>query len=1163
MSIIEIFRLFGVVSINSKAAIAELGLVNKAGASSGAKLGKVFTDLGKLLKKVAIAGAAAATFAVVKMSKDSIEAFGNFEDKMNEVFTLLPGITEEAMDSMKEDVQLLSKEMGILPDEVIPALYQAISAGIPQENVFDFMEVASRAAIGGVTTLETSVDGLTSVVNAYGDNVITVGEAADAIFTAVRLGKTTFDEMSDSLFYVNPVAASLGVNFDEVAAAMAEITSQGVPTRNAATYLGQAFNELSKEGTVVYDTFKEITGASFKDFIKGGGSVQDALKLLEDYAADTGTEVKDLWGSVEAGKAILALTGSHVESFSDKMDEFADKAGAADSAYEGMAKGLKKQWDKIKAWWATVKINVGEKFQEPIQELITFLEENQDKIETFVGDIFDKLIEAFRWVMDHGDVVALGIKGIAAALVVLVAVKLTQWANLAVTAFTTLAGVVGISSPLALGIMAIALLLGGLALQLKDSEADTESLAEGSSTAFEKVVTAAEYAKDHVETSLSGIQQAQLDSMNMVHEWANTFQEDLSKLTEEELAARQKMEEESAAELFRIKEASSEKLLADEARFEESWIESSESAGEEVIEEKKGFWGEIISLAKTGWEEIAKKADSSAQTFYNAMAEMGDSVKSMLSDTLGEALKTWASYGKDREKAAQEHEDRLLEIEEEYAENVAELDEGYKADLIEADEDYHSDLTEAEEDYQKESIKITEDYQKDLAKANEDYQKDLVEADKDYAKDRVKIEEDYADEIEGIEEDSHDRREDAMEDFQERMRDLETDHEWDLADLLTNYNNYLEEEDLRHQRRQEDLKVDYLRDIAKLEADDFEGRARIEARYKEDLEDEDTKHLRKRTDLETTYNDDIEKEDIRHQRDQETAEQTYVDNIEKIETDSRDDKETARNTYHDDVTKAEEDHQSALEKAQTTHEEDIEKIEEDSQKDREDALGTYNESVEKADSEHATDREKIEGDYNKEMEDLLDDRDTLRDEEVKDYEDQQKSMWEVLGAMAGDLLTALKNELLVKAAFHVVEAIANSLIPPLFVLNPMALGHDAAAAAYLAGAGGLALAGFEEGAVFEEPTLMPAHMVAEAGYQEAYLLLSPSVFDKIGAGIMNALTPQQPALAAAGESSIQVDMRGLYDGATINVRSDQDIEQIARETYTLYKDRLRSIGRHV
>jgi len=85
----------------------------------------------------------------------------------------------------------------------------------------------------------------------------------------------------------------------------------------------------------------------------------------------------------------------------------------------------------------------------------------------------------------------------------------------------------------------------------------------------------------------------------------------------------------------------------------------------------------------------------------------------------------------------------------------------------------------------------------------------------------------------------------------------------------------------------------------------------------------------------------------------------------------------------------------------------------------------------------------------------------------------------------------------------------------------------------------------------------------------------PGIVHQVPAYAMGGIVPGQigaPQFAVVhggenitppGQSSIQVDMRGLYDGAVINVRSDQDIKQIARETYTLYKDRLRSIGRHV
>ncbi|NLI94140.1 MAG: hypothetical protein GX434_18665 [Peptococcaceae bacterium] len=49
---------------------------------------------------------------------------------MNEVFSLLPGISEKAMDEMAAQAKKLGKDMEILPEEIIPAMYQALSAGV-------------------------------------------------------------------------------------------------------------------------------------------------------------------------------------------------------------------------------------------------------------------------------------------------------------------------------------------------------------------------------------------------------------------------------------------------------------------------------------------------------------------------------------------------------------------------------------------------------------------------------------------------------------------------------------------------------------------------------------------------------------------------------------------------------------------------------------------------------------------------------------------------------------------------------------------------------------------------------------------------------------------------------------------------------------------------
>jgi TP901 family phage tail tape measure protein len=129
-------------------------------ASDGVKnFGKSVAKIGA---KAGVAFAATAGAIGVK----GVTAFADFEKSMNEVMTLLPGAGEEVFDELSENVKGFAKEFGVLPSETIPALYQALSAGVPRTGVMEFLETAQAAAAGGVTDLETAVDGISSVMNA-------------------------------------------------------------------------------------------------------------------------------------------------------------------------------------------------------------------------------------------------------------------------------------------------------------------------------------------------------------------------------------------------------------------------------------------------------------------------------------------------------------------------------------------------------------------------------------------------------------------------------------------------------------------------------------------------------------------------------------------------------------------------------------------------------------------------------------------------------------------------------------------------------------------------------------------------------------------------------------------------------------------------------------
>lgn len=314
-----------------------------------------------------------------------ISAFATFEQQMNEVFSLLPGISQSAMDDMSSQVKKFSKDFGVLPEQVVPSLYEALSSGVPADNVFSFLETAQKAAKGGVTELAVAVDGITSVVNAYGADVIDATTASDMMFEAVKGGKMTFDEMANTMAGVTPLASSLGLNFGNVTASMATMTAQGIPAAESVTQLRSMLAELSTSGTEVADVFEEVSGKSFKEFIAGGGNLQDALMLLEQHAADSGIGINELFGSIEAGGGALALTGKATDLFKQQLDNAANSAGSTQAAYDAMNRGIKDAWEEAKAAASVALIDLGDKLAPAVEMLGRFAADSIPRVTAALG----------------------------------------------------------------------------------------------------------------------------------------------------------------------------------------------------------------------------------------------------------------------------------------------------------------------------------------------------------------------------------------------------------------------------------------------------------------------------------------------------------------------------------------------------------------------------------------------------------------------------------------------------------------------------------------------------------------------------------------------------------------------------------------------------------
>lgn len=361
-------------------------VMDKISAKMGA-LGKSMTT------KVTLPLVGIATVSVIQAQK---VASGLRE--VNSLFGLTGAEGEKSFNMLKTGVAGLSKELGVAQDVLIGGLYQAISKGVPKENVFDFMRVATKAGVAGVTDTETAVNGLTSTINAFGLKATDAQRVADSMFTTVTQGGTTFEELSSSLFNIAPAAAAAHVSFTEVNAAMATMTKSGVPTSVATTQLRAALVGLQRPSEDLDKIFGKLGYKNAQAAIEAKG-MGYALGVVRDAAGGSNGKLQTLLGSVEAVSAANIIGGTGAEDFANQMKKQGEAAGATDKAFAELDKSRAMQ--RLKTNLQNLAIQVGDVLIPVITKMI-------DKITPW--------IEKFSNLSDHTKNVIITIGALVAAL---------------------------------------------------------------------------------------------------------------------------------------------------------------------------------------------------------------------------------------------------------------------------------------------------------------------------------------------------------------------------------------------------------------------------------------------------------------------------------------------------------------------------------------------------------------------------------------------------------------------------------------------------------------------------------------------------------------------------------------------------------------------------
>lgn len=347
---------------------------------------------------------------IMNSAHEAFQSVKDLDKGIREISTLLND-EQIARAGGLEGLSKQAKDLSLTFNKDIPdatkSMYQAISSGVSDTGLKNFMEVAGKLSVGGVTSMTTAVDGMTNLVNAFGesyDDVERLNQISDTLFTGMKYGKTTVDELSRSLGKAAPFAKMMGLSIEELVASSAAITTGGKSTTNSVNELKSLLMAVMKPVKYARENMNAL-GIEF-------GETALKNKTLNEWLIDTKSKLdasgkgwKDIFANVRAFSGALTLTGSAGEKYTQIMNELADasnKAGSiTDKAFKKVEEGLEERIGRMKKEFTQSFMTIIEKMLPAFEALLPIFSKLAPIIETIgvaLASIFES--ELFKGAID-------------------------------------------------------------------------------------------------------------------------------------------------------------------------------------------------------------------------------------------------------------------------------------------------------------------------------------------------------------------------------------------------------------------------------------------------------------------------------------------------------------------------------------------------------------------------------------------------------------------------------------------------------------------------------------------------------------------------------------------------------------------------------------------
>jgi len=230
-------------------------------------------------------------------------------------------------------LQQAAMQLGLTMDQASQGFYEVESAGYSGSQAITVFDDATKLALGDQANEQDVLSGLTAIMHDYGDSASDAGNITDIMAQAVNRGKQSMSDFATSIGPLASVGETVGVSFQQVAAAEATLTQINPHVKQDAVDLQTLFKSLSPSMGNTAETARKL-GLNFNEAHFASLDLLSKLQYLAQIAGGDNTQAfVKLTGGAQGSTAAIDLLSGKASAFTANLKAMSNATGATQNAF--------------------------------------------------------------------------------------------------------------------------------------------------------------------------------------------------------------------------------------------------------------------------------------------------------------------------------------------------------------------------------------------------------------------------------------------------------------------------------------------------------------------------------------------------------------------------------------------------------------------------------------------------------------------------------------------------------------------------------------------------------------------------------------------------------------------------------------------------------------